>query len=67
MGSFDVEVNVEDDELKKHVKDNFDPVDVYGEKDLREYIVKNYYPEQVFYERELTLWALENNFSKEDA
>ena len=66
MGLFDVEVEIDDDELKKYVEYHFDPVDVYGETYLLEYIAKNYDPEQVFPENELTQWALENGFSKED-
>jgi hypothetical protein len=47
------------------IKSNFEPDDIFDEKDLVDYVAKSKTPEDVFPEKELAEWAESNGYVKE--
>ena len=61
---YNVDVQVDDDEIIDYVKDNFDIDDIFDEAAIKAYIGRNFMPEDSFDEATLTIWAVDHGFVK---
>ena len=61
---YNVDVEVDDDEIVDHVKSNMDISDVFDENDIKMYIKRNYTPEDVFSDDDLSIWAIDHGYVK---
>ena len=63
----DVSVTIDDDnDIKKHVADEFPIHEVYDDEAITEYVKENIAPEDVFDHERLEKWASENGWKEED-
>lgn len=61
---YNIDIEVDDDEITDYVKDNMGIDDVYTEDDIKAYINRNYTPEDVFSDADLAIWAIDHGFIK---
>jgi len=61
---YNVDVEVDDDEIVDHIKSTMDISDVFDENDIKNYINRNYTPEDVFSDDDLSIWAIDHGYVK---
>ena len=61
---YNIDVEVDDDEITDYVKSNFTIDDIYDESAIKKHINRNYTPEDVFSDADLAIWAVDHGFIK---
>lgn len=60
-----VSVEFDADAAIEWIKENYNPVDVFGDKTIRKFVAENFAPDDVFDEKHLAEWARVNDYVKE--